>query len=111
MENPILLMAVPGVGGSHSVTPKCLNVRTPSGGTTSDTEEQSCLRTPATDTVRENMSKELLSTVVSEAGGAHSDFLKQQYTMTLLSDTKSATEEQLRLRKLVTDISGEKSEV
>ena len=51
MKNLIFFMAVSEVGGSHSVTPKCLNVRTPLGGNLSDTQEQSCLRTPATDTV------------------------------------------------------------
>ena len=39
-------------GGSYSVAPKCLYVRTPTGVTMSDTEELSCLRTLAPDTIR-----------------------------------------------------------
>ena len=91
MNNPMLSMAVSEAGGSHSVTPKCLYVRTPSGGTMSDTEEQSCLRMLATNIVREDKHKELLSTAVLEIGGSHSDSLKHQYARTLWSGTTSAT--------------------
>ena len=53
-------MAVCEDSGSHSVLPKCLYVITPTGGTTSDTKELSCLRAPTPDTVGYDRCKERL---------------------------------------------------
>ena len=62
-------MELLGAGGSHSVTPKCMYVRTPSGGTMSDTEEQSCLRTLVPDTVRDYRCKERLKVGIKKSEG------------------------------------------